>query len=109
MEQRLPAHFEISGLIRAVEAAGGFATVLNKGERDAGTIMIVLTEKGENTRVYERMPQLDGTRIWQCSKKQDAENPYELTSYLTRRSNQDPDLWVVELDVADGERFIGLS
>lgn len=109
MEQRLPAHLEVAGLIRTVEAAGGFATVLSKGERDAGTIMVVLTEKGVNTRVYERMPQLDGSRKWQCSKIQDPENLGEMTSYLARRSSQDPDLWVIELDIAGGERFIGLS
>ncbi|HKT85045.1 MAG TPA: DUF1491 family protein [Novosphingobium sp.] len=109
MEPRLPAHLEVAGLIRRVEAAGGFATVLRKGEHDAGTIMIVFTEKDENTRIYERMPQLDGSRQWQCSKKQDPENAGEIISYIQRRGSQDPDLWVVELDIADGERFIGLS
>lgn len=109
MEPRLPAHLEVAGLIRSVEAGGGFATVLNKGERDAGTIMIVLTEKGVNSRIYERMPQADGSRQWRCSRKQDPENPAEITSYIERRSSQDPDLWVVELDIAEGERFIGLS
>lgn len=109
MEPRLPAHLEVAGLIRRVEAEGGFATLLNKGERDAGTIMVVLTEKGENTRVYERMPQLDGSRKWECSRAQDPENPGEISSYIERRISQDPDLWVVELDIAEGERFIGSS
>lgn len=109
MDGRLPAHIEVTGLIRSVEAAGGFATVLSKGERDAGTIMVVVTEKGENSRAYERMPQLDGTRKWSCSRKQDTENKIEFSDFLTRRGAQDRDLWIVELDVADGERFIGLG
>ena len=41
---------------------GGFATVLHKGERDAGTILVVITRNGEQSVAYERMPQLDGTR-----------------------------------------------
>ena len=41
MQTRLPAHLEVAGLIRAVEAAGGFATVIAKGERDAGTLLVV--------------------------------------------------------------------
>ncbi|MCT2401293.1 DUF1491 family protein [Novosphingobium mangrovi (ex Huang et al. 2023)] len=109
MDARLPAHLEVSGLIRSVEAAGGFAAVLSKGERDAGTIMVVIAENGANARAYERMPQLDGTRDWSCSKKQDPENKSEFSEYLERRGNQDPDLWIVELDVANGERFIGQS
>ena len=48
-EPRLPARVEVTGLIRAVEAAGGFATVIAAGERDAGCISaslaIARTEK----------------------------------------------------------------
>ena len=61
-EARLPAHLEVSGLVRQVQAAGGFAMVLNKGERDAGTIMVITCEKGRNFRAWERMPQPDGER-----------------------------------------------
>lgn len=109
MESRLPAHLEVAGLVRAVEAAGGFAMVLGKGERDAGTIIVVLAEKGMNSRAYERMPQLDGTRQWTCSQRQDPEKMAEFSQFLERRRRQDPDLWVVELDVPNGERFIGLG
>lgn len=108
MDARLPAHMEVAALIRSVQAAGGFAMVLSKGERDAGTIMVVTTQGGGNARAYERMPQLDGTRAWTCSKAQNPENPQEFTEYLERRGRQDPDLWIVELDVAAGERFIGV-
>ena len=109
MDSRLPAHLEVAGLIRSVEAAGGFATVLSKGERDAGTIMVVVPENGGNSRVYERMPQLDGTRQWHCSYREDPEKKQEFLDYLNRRGRQDPDLWIVELDIAQGERFIGLE
>lgn len=108
MDIRLPAHLEVSSLIRAVNADGGFAMVLSKGERDAGTIMVVLTEGGKESRAYERMPQPDGSREWQVSRRQTAENPQEFGEYLNRRGAQDPDLWIVELDIAQGERFIGL-
>lgn len=108
MDARLPAHLEIASLIRRVQAEGGFAAVLNKGERDAGTILIVTTENGENSRVYERMPQPDGDRIWVCSKEQDSENKKKFRDYLENRRNQDPDVWILELDIAHGERFIGL-
>jgi len=109
MDERLPAHLEISGLIRAVDAAGGFATVIEKGERDAGTILVICCENGANARLYERMPQLDGSRKWTLSKVQDPENPAEFSEYCERRKRQDADLWLIELDIADSERFIGLT
>jgi hypothetical protein len=109
MEARLPAHIEVNGLIRAVDAAGGFATVIAKGEREAGTILVVCCAKGQPTRVFERMPRPDGSRVWTLSRVQDIENPHEFSEYLDRRSRQDADLWIVELDIADAERFIGLA
>ena len=109
MNERLPAHVEISGLIRSVEAAGGFATVLSKGERDAGTILAICCENGTHGRLYERMPQLDGSRKWTLSKSQDPENPQDFSDYLERRKRQDNDIWIVEMDIENGERFLGIE
>lgn len=107
-DARIPAHLEVGGLIRAVSAAGGFATVIAKGERDAGTILVICCGKGRNAAAYERMPQPDGSRQWTLSRIQDPENPHEFSEYCDRRKAQDSDLWILELDVPDAERFIAL-
>lgn len=109
MEQRIPTHLEVNGLIRAVAAEGGFATVIAKGEREAGTILVVCYASGVPARAFERMPRPDGSRAWSLSRTQDIENMIEFTEYLERRAKQDDDLWIVELDIADAERFIGLG
>ena len=106
MDARLPAHVEVSGLIRAVESAGGFAMVLQKGERDAGTILVLSTQNGRNTRLWERMPQLDGSRKFSCTREQDDENPREIDEYVGKRRRSDPDCWVIELDIENAERFV---
>jgi hypothetical protein len=85
LSERLPAHLEAAALIRQTQAGGGFATVLQKGEKEAGTILLVLCENDTNARVYERMPALDGARKWTLSKSQDNENKAEFSEYLTRR------------------------
>tara|TARA_R100000908_G_scaffold63125_1_gene43479 strand:+ start:1712 stop:2047 length:336 start_codon:yes stop_codon:yes gene_type:complete len=106
VDARLPAHVEVSGLIRAVESAGGFAMVLQKGERDAGTILVLTTQNGRNTRLWERMPQLDGSRKFSCTREQDDENPREIDEYVGKRRRSDPDCWVIELDIENAERFV---
>lgn len=106
MSERLPAHLEIASLIRLVESKGGSAMVLAKGEKDAGTILIVTMFRGNNAQLFERMPQLDGTRPFVQTKVQDTENPIEFSEYLDRRRKQDPDIWIVELDVADAQHFV---
>lgn len=106
---RIAAKLEVSGLIRSAQAAGGFAAVLHKGEPDGGTILLVAVENGGIARLFERMPQLDGTRKWVESRVQDADNKGEFDAYVTRRTVQDPDVWVVELDIANPERLIGFD
>ena len=106
MTARLPAHLEVAGILRLAESSGGFATVLAKGERDGGTIMLVILCRGGPARLYERMPGLDGSRLFVATKSQDTENNSEISDYLARRQSQDPDLWVLEVDIDDPERFI---
>ena len=105
-DARLPAHLEVAALIRAAEAAGGFAAVISRGEREAGVILILTIQAGQNARLWERMPRLDGRRMFEVVREQTDENPFEFEEYLSRRTARDADSWLVELDVADPERLI---
>jgi hypothetical protein len=106
MSERLPAHLEVSAILRLAETQGGFATVLAKGERDAGTILLVTLFRGAGAKLYERMPALDGSRMFVATKSEDPENPQEFSEYLARRRRQDSDIWLIEVDIADPERFV---
>lgn len=106
MDDRLPTHLEVAGWRRAVEAAGGFATILQRGEKDAGSVLLLTIERGENPRLWERMPQLDGQRVFSEIPAQVVVNAEEIASYLARRKRQDSDLWIVELDVPEPQRFV---
>lgn len=106
---RLPSKLEVSALIRSVDAEGGFATVLQRGDPDSGSILIVTRAFGEISCLYERMPDLDGHRVWTLTKSEDTEKPSEFSEYLERRGNRDPDCWIVELDIANAKRFIELT
>lgn len=108
MTTRLPANLEVSSLIRLAESHGGSAMVLAKGERDAGTVLIVSMFRGKDARLFERMPQMDGSRPFIATKSEDIENKHEFSEYLERRRHQDPDIWILEVDVANAERFIAL-
>ncbi|NNC58812.1 MAG: DUF1491 family protein [Erythrobacter sp.] len=106
VDSRLPAHVEISAIIRLVQAEGGFATVIAKGERDAGTILLIVSERGQDEQLLERMPNLEGTRPWSVTRKQDIDNASDFAEYVDKRRLQDSDVWILEADVADRERFI---
>lgn len=106
MDARLPTHLEVSGLLRTAQAGGDFGMVLHKGERDGGTILIVMLDNQGLGVLLERMPQLDGSRKWTSVKSQVSDNKSEFEDYLDRRTRQDPDVWIVELTVAKREQFI---
>ncbi|MBU1606109.1 MAG: DUF1491 family protein [Alphaproteobacteria bacterium] len=106
MVTRLPTHLEVGGILRRAQAEGGFATVLSRGERDAGTILILTMERGGNARLWERMPQLDGERSFQAIMDEDAGKPNKIQEYVTRRAAQDADCWIIELDIDGADRFV---
>jgi hypothetical protein len=105
IEPRLTSAFQISALIRQAEAGGDFATVLHKGDLTSGAILLVGQLRGENPVVFDRYPSLDGASKWQAIVLQDHEKEDKISLYWKNRVSRDPDLWVIELDVASTERL----
>lgn len=100
MEARLAASVLAGGLIRKAEGEGGFGAVLAKGDPTAGSILVILLERGGNPRLLERLLQPDGRYSWEESGV-----PGEVPAFIAKRRRFDPDLWVLELDVPSSERF----
>jgi hypothetical protein len=102
---RLATSVVVGGLIRKAESEGGFAAVLAKGDSTAGSILVILTEKGGNPRFIERVLQPDGRYVWGDSSTQISGNAAEVPNLIAKRRRFDPDLWVIELDIPSAERF----
>jgi hypothetical protein len=100
--ERLPAHLEVAAIMRRAEVEGGFAMVLRKGDPDRGTLTLVLQQKGVIRGILERELGPGFTYEW-IFKPAGSESMSEL---VARRERLDPDFWLIELDVADPERFI---
>jgi hypothetical protein len=105
MEARIAASVLASGLIRKAQGEGGFGAVLAKGDPTAGSILVILLERGGNPRLLERLLQPDGRYSWQESGSRRVENQREVPEFIARRRRFDPDLWVIELDIPSAERF----
>lgn len=58
--------------------------------------------------LFERIPSFDGGASWQAATALVAQNDAEVSVYWKKRAARDPDLWVIELDVASPERLTGL-
>jgi hypothetical protein len=95
----------VNALTRRVHAEGGAAAVLARGHDEAGAILILALERGANPRFFERGMGPDGRSVLIESGPRDNSGDAAATDYWQRRCHRDPDLWVVELDVAEAERF----
>lgn len=101
---RLATSVIVNGLVRLAEQQGGFGAVLSKGDPTAGSIVIVLVERGQRKAVLERLLLPDGSYGWRDSPGA-GDNEKDMVKFLDRRRRVDPDMWVLELDVASTERF----
>lgn len=100
MSGRLPSNVLVSALLRRVNDAGGFGAVLAKGDAQGGAILVVAIDRGALPRLLERGIGADGrTALIDSTPSED------LDGYWRRRRSSDPDLWVIEVDVAAAERF----
>ena len=105
-DERLPASVEASSLVRRVEAEGGFATILNKGDADRGALILVISSRGAHVAVLERVLDFDRGYRWQKVGPSESANPEEVAGFLAKRRRFDADSWLIELDIAEPERFI---
>jgi hypothetical protein len=90
---RLAAGVRVAALVRQTMAAGGFATVLAKGDPDSGSIAVVAREAEEETVLAPVMAG-DGYALAAVASGE------AVAEWIERARRRDPDLWVVEVDMA---------
>ena len=103
---RLKSRFLVDLLLRRTEAAGGFATVLAKGDENSGIILVQCSDRGQPGPLLERRFGADGHYIWEAVGPSDPNGGESRANYQDRRRKSDPDLWLVELDIADAPRLV---
>jgi hypothetical protein len=106
MANRLSASVEAAGLCRRAESEGGFAAILHKGDAERGSLLLIIRERGQYVTCLERMLTLDGTYAWTKAGPAASADEGEVTDFIKRRTRFDEDSWLIELDIAQPERFI---
>lgn len=96
-----PASLVIPALVRQITAAGGFATVLARGSQFGSAMLLVHRWQGQ-VRAYERLPTVAGASAWRLA----ADGEEAVDRFLDRQRGFDADLWILELDVAELQRFV---
>ena len=106
MTERLPALLEATALMRQVESTGGFAAILRRGDVDSGALILLIAHRGEPRALIERRMSADFGYRWTVMLHADDATPQKFRESMDKSISFDPDCWLIELDVADAERFI---
>ncbi len=106
MAGALASKFYVSALIRLAATHGGFAAVLARGDETGGALILSVREKGRFSGLWGRILGLDGSYGWEPLGPQDVVDEAASEAYISRYRRNDPDLWVVELDIPDAAQFI---
>jgi hypothetical protein len=95
----------VGALIRRAENGGAFAAVVRKGDPRAGAVLVkVLARKEGAARLYASAVRGEGESVWMQPVASLSEA--DLDAYVERARRFDPDIWVVEIDDAEGRHFL---
>ena len=102
---RLSSDIWVYALIRRVQLAGAFATLVRKGDARGGAVLVkTLNTRTGEAKVFAEAAGPAGDTLWmQPVAGQDEAG---LDAYIARSARIDPDIWVVEIEDADGQRFL---
>jgi hypothetical protein len=90
-----------SGLwVQATLRTGLNGTVVHKGDPDAGGILVVLRGR-QGLAVFSRVTGPDGEPAWLRAVGTAPLTEPDADAYIARQTARDPDLWVIEMEVAD--------
>ena len=103
MTLSLKAGFWTSALIRQAEQSGAFAAVVRKGDPDAGACLVKVRTLDGQAAVYRPVRNMDGLRVW-WPKGPELER--DIDHYINSRIDDDPDLWVLEIEDRKGRHFL---
>ena len=107
IEPRPASGLLVAALIRRIEAEGGSAAVIAKGDAIAGAMLLLLADRGVLGAIVERVWRFEGGHGLERVGPANPNEPGVAGDYVARRRGSDPDLWVVEIDHRAAERIAG--
>jgi hypothetical protein len=79
---------------------------MKKGDPDRGSLLLLVASRGRHVACLERVLSLDGIYRWQMVGPPESASSMDVAAFVDRRARFDEDLWAIELDIAEPERFI---
>jgi hypothetical protein len=115
---RLKSHIWVSAYLRRLNAAFIPGVVIRRGDADAGAVYIKVAALDGTCQIFaplsaqlaEMTPSdslfLEEGRAWQPVFSPHATEA-DADVYLSRQAGRDPDIWILEVETAQGRHLLG--
>lgn len=101
MEPRLTAGLRVAALLRRMDLAGRAAYVVHRGDDTAGALALSVVRPSGTAELWaQEYDFATDSRPW---VQQAAGPPRDIDAAIGRQRAADPDLWVIELELPEGE------
>jgi len=102
----LKTGFWVDALRWRAEGAGAHVYIENKGDPDAGIVLLITSLPDRQAQLYAPMRNFEGERVWTCPLGDAPVPEQDVSAYVQRRRDDDPDLWVVTVEDRYGRHFL---
>ena len=96
----------VSAQVRLCDRAFIPATVVRRGDPDAGTVLLKVNRFEAGVTVFTQASTLDGEPAWSRGTGPKPVTEPEADAYIARQVDRDPDVWVVEIEDRRGTYVI---
>ena len=106
MQVRIKAELWIKAHIRKCNALAISATVVRRGDDQAGALIIKVNQLGPGCAVLVPVNTLDGGRKWRWALGENLVPEAEADAYIEKQLNMDPDIWILEIEDREGRHLV---
>jgi hypothetical protein len=99
---RLKTRIQVEAAIRLGARDGIPVVVVRHGDDDAGVILQKLYRRGRGFEVLVQSRTGSGDLVWQRVTGAEPVDEQAADAYIARAHARDPDLWVIEIEDAEG-------
>lgn len=102
-DARIPTHVWVDAHLRQCTARGVPVYVTHKGALAAGTVMVKIVMRGKGAKLLNQSRDMDGNMGWMDVFDGEPVDEKKADEYIQRTLKRDPDVWVIEVEDAEGK------
>ena len=96
----------VSAQVRLCDRAFIPATVVRRGDPDAGTVLLKINRFEAGVTVYTQASTMSDEPAWSRGTGPSPVAEAEADAYIARQRGRDPDLWIIEIDKASPDAVL---